>query len=481
MSVDLILSMKLRKKVILYNPKAVFFDMPLALLAVGSVLDEQRYEVIILDGRLEENVEDKLIENLDQALCFGVTVITGAPIKDALHISKFVKKHSQDLPIIWGGWHTSLFPLQPMHDNDCIDITVQGQGEYTFKELVHYLDAGLPLEEVQGISYRGEAGLVQNAGRPLQPIDDLEKVNYDLIDVEQYFRKKGRRQFDYISSIGCYFRCSFCADPFVYDRKFYAIDAIKMVEHLAYYKERYHFDDVNFQDETFFTYKNRISDFAKGLIDRKLDITWAATMRADQGERLTDPVWQLCKISGLRRLLIGVESGSQEMLDWMQKDIKLSQVFYCADKCEALGIAVIFPFIVGFPDESRDSVEATVAVIKELNSRSEHFDTPIFYFKPYPGSAITRQVQANGYRLPETTDEWGDFDYIGSSGPWVDDEKERFFEAFKFYLKLGFGRRQGVLFSLLRKLGQWRVMKNQFKLPIEKFLADRLWIKKQLS
>ncbi len=473
--------MQTRKKVILYNPKAVFFDMPLALLAVGSVLDRHRFEVIIIDGRLEENVQDKLRKHLHEALCFGVTVITGAPIKDALHISQFVKKLRRDLPIIWGGWHPSLFPLQPMQDHDCIDITVQGQGEYTFKELVTHLDSGLPLKEVRGISFRDGSELIQNPARPLLPIDNFEKVNYDLIDVERYFQMKGRRQFDYISSIGCYFRCSFCADPFVYQRKFYAIDAHKMVDQLSYYEEKYHFDDVNFQDETFFTYKDRISDFAKGLIDRKLDISWAATMRADQGERLTEPIWQLCKVSGLRRLLIGVESGSQEMLEWMQKDIALSQVYYCADKCQELGIAVIFPFIVGFPDESTESVEATIEMIKELKSRSEHFDTPIFFFKPYPGSAITRAVEANGYQLPQTTQEWGDFDYIGSSGPWVDAKKERFFEAFKFYLKLGFGRKREVWFFPLRKLSQWRIKKNQFKLPVEKMMADKFLRRPRLS
>ncbi len=103
-----------------------------------------------------------------------------------------------------------------------------------------------------------------------------------------------------------------------------------------------------------------------------------------------------------------------------------------------------------------ESVAETVKVIKQLRSQSPKFETPIFYFKPYPGSAITQEVVNNGYKLPATTEEWGDFDYIGSSGPWVSKEKEKYFEAFKFYLKLGYGRNRGALTYPLKKIGQWR-------------------------
>jgi anaerobic magnesium-protoporphyrin IX monomethyl ester cyclase len=81
-----------------------------------------------------------------------------------------------------------------------------------------------------------------------------------------------------------------------------------------------------------------------------MKITWAATMRADQGVRLPEEVWALCKQSGLRRLLVGVESGSNEMLKRIRKDIKIEQVFETAEKMLRYNIAVHFPFIVGFPD-----------------------------------------------------------------------------------------------------------------------------------
>lgn len=473
--------MKLRKKVILYNPKAVFFDMPLALLAIGTVLDSEKYEVIIIDGRIEEDAIASIKPHLDDAICFGTTIITGAPIKDGLYTCEKIKQLAPDLPIVWGGWHTSLFAKEPIQEHHYIDITVQGQGEATFKELIHHLDKGLPLDDIKGLTFRKDNEIKKNFPRPIEQMNDMERVNYDLIDVEKYFEKKGKRQFDFISSIGCFYRCTFCADPFVFQRKFSAISPKKMVDDLEYYQQKYQFDDLNFQDETFFTYAKRIHEFAEEIVNRGLKFSWAGTMRADQGERLSDEDWVLAKKSGLRRLLIGVESGSQEMMDWLKKDIKLTQVFYCADKCAELGINVIFPFIVGFPNETDKSIVETVKTIKKLRNKSQGFDTPIFYFKPYPGSQITQDVVAEGYKLPESTLEWGDFDYIGASGPWVSKEKERFFEAFKFYLKVGYGKERSPLFYPLRKISQWRCKNDQFKFPIEKFIIERVRPEKQLS
>ena len=169
------------------------------------------------------------------------------------------------------------------------------------------------------------------------------------------------------------------------------------------------------------------------------------------------------------------------MMDWMKKDIKLSQVFYCADKCKELDISVIFPFIIGFPSESDESVAETIKVIKQLRNQSSNFDTPIFYFKPYPGSEITKEVVEKGYILPLTTGEWGDFDYIGSSGPWVSKEKEQFFEAFKFYLKLGYGKNGGVLAYPLKKIGRWRCKNDQYKFPVEKYIIEKIRPQQRLS
>lgn len=469
------------QKVLLYNPKAVFYDMPLALLAIGSQLNRDEFEPIIVDGRIFDDAKAEIAKHLDGALCFGVTCLTGAPLKDAIEISKWVKERAPEVPIVWGGWHPSLFPEQPLRELSFVDITVQGQGEETFKELTQALKFNSSLKDVAGITFRDKDDkIVKNKPRVIVDMNEVEESDYSLIEVNKYFEKKGKKQLDFITSAGCFFRCTFCADPFVFSRKFTSLKPEKVVGQLEALQKKYGFTDLNFQDETFFTYKKDILAMAEMLIDRGLKFTWAATMRADQGQRMSDEDFALCKNSGLRRLLIGVESGSQEMMDWLKKDIKMEYVWLCAERCKKLGINVIFPFIVGFPGESDESILATKSMIKELRQMSSGFETPVFYFKPYPGSTITQEVVKDGYVLPKSTMEWSDFDYIGSHGPWVSPQKYREFENLKFYLKLAY-KQLPVVFKPVQFLAHKRVKNDWYSLPLERLAYNALGQRKRLS
>ncbi len=472
----------MKKKVILYNPEAVFFDMPLALLAVGSALDRERFDPVVVDARVHTRAHQRVLELAPDAVCLGITVLTGRPLRDAIALTRKVKAQFPHLPIVWGGWHPSLFAKEVLRDEPAVDITVQGQGEETFRELVNYLSIGADLSTVTGITYRTKEGHIsQNPARSLLDMNLIPKVDYSLLDAELYFKAKGRRQFDYISSTGCHFRCTFCADPYVFGRKWTAVEAERMGVELEGWKKRFQFTDINFQDETFFTKRDRVMAIAEEFIQRDLKVTWAGTMRADQGFRLSDSEFIRIKESGLRRVLVGVESGSQEMMDWLKKDIKIEQVWHVAEQCRRLGIEVIFPFIVGFPGETDKSVDASLDMARRLRGMSPGFTTPIFYFKPYPGSKITLDLVDKGYELPQTLEDWTDFDYVGgSSGPWVSEARYRKVELFKFYNKLAH-RPSHWLAAPLQKVAKMRLEKSNFAFPVEKMLADRLLKKQQLS
>ncbi len=118
----------MRKKVILYNPDCVFHTMPLALLAVGSFLDPAEWEVVIIDARLEADPHARVLAEAADATCLGISVLTGTPLRDALALARRVKARHADLPIVWGGWHPSLFPTETLADPS-VDITVSGQGK----------------------------------------------------------------------------------------------------------------------------------------------------------------------------------------------------------------------------------------------------------------------------------------------------------------------------------------------------------------
>lgn len=459
-----------RLKVVLYNPRAVFFTMPLALLAIGSELDPEIHEVVIIDGRLD--AEAALISHLDGALCLGVTVLTGAPIADALRISRAAKRVRPDLPVIWGGWHPSMFATECLNEPS-VDVTVQGQGEATFAEIVHRLAHGQSLVGVAGCTARLADGTIhRNPPRELQSLERFRAHDYGLIPVERYFELKGKRQLDFISSQGCNFRCAFCSDPFVYGRKWVGLDPTRMALRLRELWERYAFDDVNFQDETFFTRRERIKALADRIIAARMDMTWAGTMRADQGVRLPDELWRRCKESGLRRLLVGVESGSDEMLRRIRKDIRIEQVFHTAQKMREYGIAGQFPFIVGFPGESDESIKATLACAKRLRAMSADFQTPIFYFKPYPGSDIVSEEVARGFQLPQTLSAWAEFDFVdGLPGPWVSREKFQLIERFKFFHELAWQRASAGK-RLLRRLARYRCSRDDYRWPVEMALMQ---------
>jgi len=470
-----------RLKVVLYNPWAVFYTMPLALLAIGSELDPDRYEVVIVDARVDSNAESTVLAHIGEAVCLGITVLTGAPISDALAVSRAAKRARPELTVVWGGWHPSMFSRECLSESS-VDVTVRGQGEETFVDIVERLAQGRSLEDCAGCTVRlADGSLRENPARPLAQVDKFRAHDYGLIPVERYYELKGKRQLDYISSQGCNFRCAFCSDPFVYGRKWVGLEPVRMATRLKELWDRYRFDDVNFQDETFFTKAGRVEALADRIVHSGMKITWAATMRADQGVRLPPAVWQRCKDSGLRRLLVGVESGSNEVLKRIRKDIKIEQVYETAETMLKYGIAGHFPFIVGFPDESDENVQASLYCAKKLRAMSPDFLTPIYYFKPYPGSALVIEAVERGYRLPETLAEWAKFDYVaGEPGPWVSAEKFELIERFKFFHELAWkkvspGRR------LLQRIARYRCNKDNYRWPVEMLFTRWLAPAQKLS
>jgi radical SAM superfamily enzyme YgiQ (UPF0313 family) len=173
-------------KIVLYNPRSVFYTMPLALVALGSCIDRSRFEVVIVDGRLEADPVAAVLREIEGALLLGITVLTGDPIRDALQVSRAAKARRPDLPVVWGGWHPSLFPLETLNEPS-IDVTVRGQGEATFVELVERLAGGGDLGELHGIAFRVDGQAKLNPPRPIVAMDDLPAADYGLLPVERYF------------------------------------------------------------------------------------------------------------------------------------------------------------------------------------------------------------------------------------------------------------------------------------------------------
>jgi radical SAM superfamily enzyme YgiQ (UPF0313 family) len=475
-----------RPIVVLYNPRAVFWTMPLGLVAVGSALDRTRYDVRIIDGRLHTDpaaaVREALATTGGDPVCLGMGVLTGAPIRDAVAVTRVVHAALPDLPIVWGGWHPSLFPSQTLRDEPALRAVVVGQGEDTFAELVDRLAAGRDLHLLPGILFRDrDSSIVTNAPRATRDLNALPAHDYGLIDVEAYFAAKGRRQLDYVSSVGCRFRCAFCADPAVFERSWYGLTAERIAAELVAVHRRHPFDEVAFQDETFFTRPERVEAIARALLATRLGVSWTGTMRADQGARLPERTLASCRAAGLRRVMIGVEAGTDEQLRRIRKDITVAQVHETAARLVRHGVGAIWNFIVGFPDEPEASFRATLDLARQLRAQSREFEAAIFFYKPYPGNELAELVASQGWPIPTDLDGWADFDYVGASGPWVPPERVRRAEGFRFYQRFAYGRHTHPLARPLGAIARWRVEHHAYRLPWEKALIDRVRSSPRLS
>ena len=467
-----------RPRVVLYNPRAVFYTMPLALIALASALRESDVDVEIIDGRLEPDPIKAVVEAADGALLLGISVLTGAPIRDALAVSRAVKAAHPNCVVVWGGWHPSLFADECL-ESQFVDVAVIGQGEETLREIVGRLAKRESVAGCAGTVVRSQDTRVSGPPRALRDLNDLPSHDYSFIDVERYFALKGKRQVDYISSQGCRFRCAFCADPAVYARGWTGLFPERIAEEIAELDRQHDIEEVAFQDETFFTHTARIDRLADELMRRALTIAWTATLRADQACRMGARLFEKCAKSGLRRVMIGVESGSPATLDRLKKDVKLDQVMMAAEMCADHDVSAIFNFIVGFPGEPEESVDQTLALAKRLRRMHPGFETPIFYYRPYPGNPIADAARASGYEYPRGLEGWADFDYVAGRGPWISAERWQNVERFKFYTRHVW--QPGVWRWPLRAASRWRCDRDWYAFPIEKALFELMRPPQQVS
>jgi radical SAM superfamily enzyme YgiQ (UPF0313 family) len=177
--------------------------------------------------------------------------------------------------------------------------------------------------------------------------------------------------------------------------------------------------------------------------------------------------------------MIGVESGSQQTLDRLKKDLRLPQVLAAAEMCARHDVGVIFNFIVGFPGEDDGSIDATLRLAKQLRAMHPRFETPIFYYRPYPGNPIADAARASGYHFPRGLGGWADFDYVAGPSPWISAERWRQIERFKFYTRHAW--QPGAWRWPLRAASRWRCDRDWYAFPVEKTLVEWMRPPQQVS
>jgi anaerobic magnesium-protoporphyrin IX monomethyl ester cyclase len=462
----------MKKKVLLFNPQSDFYAMPLGLLAVGSALSPECYEVSITDARVNSQAEATILKEAESATCVGMTVFSGPSIGIALKLSREIKKRFPALPVVWGGWHPSIMPEQCIASG-AVDAVVIAQGEATFREFLDAIQDRSRWANIPGLCINSNDKPKRTAARPLAKMDQFAPVRYELLEVETYFRRKGKRQIDYSSSRGCPYKCTFCADPLVYESKWTGLPAERVVEELQSLYRRYAMTEVFFLDDDLFASLKRIQAIASEFIRARIPFRWKGTARADELCRLPEEFFDVLRLSGCARINIGAESGSQRILDRIKKQYRVDQILTAARRAARAGIALSYSFIAGFPGESEADFQATIDVLRKIRTESASIEAQIYFYSPYPGTELVRELEENGIRLPDRLEDW---DHFNIDTVWNSPKRlrlERRVRDINFYMRHGYSAPGGPASRhVLRSVSRFRCNRDWYGLPVERYVAE---------
>src|SRR5262249_31358115 len=159
------------KKIVFFFPafSSQEATAPLGILALSNPLLNAGYQIRIIDSTITPNFQKRVIEELDDALCLAVSLVTGPMIKETVQIARPAKELYPEKPVILGGWHPSLLPDQTLAA-PYVDVVVKGQGEDTFLEVVQRIESGESLRGIAGVGFKEDGRLVFNKPRTLKPI-----------------------------------------------------------------------------------------------------------------------------------------------------------------------------------------------------------------------------------------------------------------------------------------------------------------------
>ncbi|HYB89560.1 MAG TPA: radical SAM protein [Candidatus Binataceae bacterium] len=463
-------------------------ELPLSLLCPATPLDRDGYRVTIVDQFADPAWESRLHAALaERPICFGVTCMTGPQIIHALAACRLAKERYPDLPIVWGGVHASLLPQQTL-ENPLIDIVVVGEGEATFRELVEALQTGASLDRVNGIYFKRDGRIHSTPPRPFVDIDREPPLSYHLVDMKLYARRLfGVDHVSFNSSRGCTFRCSFCWDPVMHKRTWRSMQAETVLEHLKKIIRDYGIRGFLFTDDHFFIDMKRAHAILEGIVRANLNVTISKLQaRADTICRMDKDFLGLLVRAGVKRMTVGVESGSQRVLDLIHKDITVDEVIEANRKLAPYPIIPLYLFMMGMPSETPDEFRDTLRLAERLVKENPKAAKTFNIYTPYPGTELYGLAVQHGLKEPDRLEDWGRFNFrnIPEESAWIPPETKRLIQNLDFplmFLGTNFTspHRQTkrvvvALAKLYSPIARYRVRNMEARFPIETALVKRL-------
>jgi len=369
-----------------------YTNLPNGLLYIASALEKAGHKVQIYDGFVDERQpEDFIGFNPD---LIGFSVITGPNLEGSLVQSREFRALLPAAKIVWGNVHPSIMKEQTLLE-DCIDYVVIGAGEFTLVELLDHLSTGSPsIDSIRGLAFRRDGKVITNERREfIKDLDSMPDPAWHLVDVGKY------SVLGLNTSRGCAHRCAFCYNK-SYNKGYVGyLSPERIISQVKYMREHYGAKYIRFNEDNFTFNRKRLRELCRMMVERKVKITWSCDSRAD----LSESDIALMKKAGCVAVGLGLESGSQRMLDFIQKDITVPEMEKTFWNLVKHKIRTSVYIMYGFPTETVRDFQATQDMLSRLDNPYYMYNR----FVPFPGSVLFDYcISHNLVKLPERLEDW---------------------------------------------------------------------------
>jgi anaerobic magnesium-protoporphyrin IX monomethyl ester cyclase len=468
--------------IILFNPQSTKPKnrrFPLSVLALAAML-EGREEYAIVDGNIDSDPASTILSLIERNTVelLAVTVMPGPQMVSAIDPCKTVRMRHPQVPIVWGGYFPSVYSDSALNAA-YVDFAVRGQGEHTLLELLEALREQRAVESIPGLSFKDKDGRHRhNPERVMKAPDSFPWYPYHRLQAEKYILPSffGKRTAVHQASIGCPFKCSFCAigPAFGSREKMEAPARTEAV--LRHLVKEYAVDSIQFYDMNFFLREDQALELAERIAP--LNLHWWCEARIDIVGGYSDKTLDAIRRAGCTMMFFGAESGSDWVLKEMNKQLTTSQTLELAARIKQFGIIPEFSFVIGNPkDPERDTAEclAFVRKIKRINRASEII---IYHYTPVPQRERMYGNVEDQVEFPSTPEEWASPRWlnftlrIDPSSPWLLPPTKRLIDNFELVVASRWPTVQDIRLPgwsrrLLKFLGSWRYATGIYSSPFE--------------
>ncbi len=474
--------------IVFFNPRAARAKnrrYPLSILALAAMI-EGREEYAIVDG----NCDDDPIGAIDRimrerpARLLAVTVMPGPQMAASIPVCKWFREKYPRVPVVWGGYFPSIYPDAALNAK-YVDFVVRGQGEETFVELLASLDSR-KFTGIRGLSYKDDFGLhVHNAERPMRSPGDFPVMPYHALDPEKYLQPSflGSRTAVHQASIGCPYQCNFCGVVGFSGSREKMESPERTAEALGLLHRNYGANAVQFYDNNFFMRE----DHARELADRlkPLGMNWWCEARVDAVLRYSGDTLRKIRESGCVMIFFGVESGSNEKLKEMKKQITAEQSLELAARMREARIVPEYSLIFGDPRDSEKDFDETVAFAKKVKRINPDVEIIVQTYVPVPQRTGEMYGNLNNFEFPTTVEEWATerwFRFAMRKDPelsWLTPELRAKIRGFETVMNARWPTVQDWRMPqwarwMLKGLGSWRYTMEAFENPAELRWAQKM-------